>query len=141
MMTRLLLLALTVGSLFLPPFEAEAQTRILIDCPSGPPCEEQVLGHIDAVGTARLAWVATVALPANVCLQVTGSSDGTVVRSVIAPNGTVYRRNWYLEISPTPVAGWYTIQLDTPPPNREQIFNYTLTLQPTTACGVPAPGR
>jgi len=146
-MGRLVLLALLTAPFFLLSQKAEAQTRILISCPSGPPCSERVLGHIDAVGTARLPWVATVAVPANVCFQVhrdsAGSSDGPVIRSVIAPNGTVYRatESTAIQIN-TGVAGWYTVQLDTPPPNREQIFNYSFEfLQSPPPCFVGAPGR
>jgi len=135
-MRRAPLLAFVMGFFFLlAPVGAEAQTRILVDCPTGPPCEQVVLGHIDAVGTARLPWVATVPVPANVCFFVTTSSlDGPAIRSVIAPNGAVQRASdAILTVSPT-IAGWYTVQLDTPPPGREQLFNVNVGLVATSRC-------
>jgi hypothetical protein len=143
-LSRVLLLALLNAPFGLLPLKAEAQTRIFIDCSSGTPCEEEVLGHIDAVGTARLPWVAALAVPANVCLQIfRDSSDVAIASSVIAPNGPVYRSmsNSTVQISFTPIAGWYTIQLDTPPPNREQIFSFLFRLAPLSSCGTTTPGR
>ena len=122
---------------------ASAQTRVIIPCPSGVPCFIDVPGHIDAFGTARLPWVVSVATPSGVCLSVAkNTSDGPVIRSAIAPDGAVYRTldGTPIIVRPTK-AGWYTIQLDTPPPGREQIFNFRFQLSAAASCNTGTPPR
>jgi hypothetical protein len=143
-MRGLVFVALMLAAPLFASVEAEAQTRMEIDCASGPPCDQTVFGHIDAVGTARLPWVASVAVAANVCFYVLKlSSDGPAIQSVIAPNGTVYRAaaNAPARVNPTSMAGWYTVQFDTPPPNREQIFQVQLSQWLTSQCSSATPGR
>lgn len=140
-MFRSLLFALLVlpgGSLGATP--AAAQTRIFVSCPNGVPCTEVVHGHIDAVGTARLPWVVSLPVSAGVCLIARlESSDTDDIKTIIAPNGVVYRDTSRVEVSPT-VEGWYTIQIDTLPPGLEQIFEVELSLLATQNC-IPTPGR
>jgi hypothetical protein len=80
--------------------------------------------------------VVSVATPAGVCLEIFKStSDGPVLRSAIAPDGAVYRKpeGLRIEINPT-IAGWYTVQLDTPPPGQEQVFEFVFGLDSVTNC-------
>jgi hypothetical protein len=125
------------------PRDAAAQTRVYIPCPSGPPCSTDVYGHIDAYGTARLPWVVSVIAPAGVCLDafvISSDSGQYMLGSVIAPDGRVFRTtNSPLFVSPT-IAGWYTLQFDTPPPGREQIFDVRMYFFPPGGC-VSTPGR
>jgi hypothetical protein len=100
-----------------------------------------VAGHIDAVGPARLPWVATIAVPAGLCLYFTRqSADGLVIRTAIAPDGTVFRSSGPTLITPT-IAGWYTIQLDSAPPSLEQIFDFEFGFRASGDCNPGTPGR
>jgi hypothetical protein len=137
----LLALPLMIAALFVGS-PADAQSRIYIPCPSGAPCSVLVPGYIDAVGTARLPWVVQVAVPDGFCLWPSfGTHDAMPLRTVIAPNGIVYRRDnaVTLQVAPT-IAGWYTLHYDTLPPGREQIFQINLRLLPAADC-FPTPGR
>jgi hypothetical protein len=102
-----------------------------------------VTGHIDSYGTGRLPWVASVVAPAGVCLYVTGITADSplsgVLRTVIAPDGTVYRAKSAIGVTPT-IAGWYTIQLDTAPPGREQVFKFAIWFVAAGSCS-STPGR
>jgi hypothetical protein len=138
-------LALTLTTwLFLSPSHAAAQTRLFVPCPSGVPCETDVYGYIDAYGTARLPWVASVIAPAGVCLYpeiISGDNGASLLRSIIAPNGTVYRtKDIGIAVSPT-IAGWYTLQFDAVPPTKEQIFQVRIHELPAGNCPNPTPGK
>jgi hypothetical protein len=142
------LLTLLAAALF--SSAASAQSRVIVPCPNGVPCSASTSGHIDAFGPNRLPWVVSVAAPAGVCLSVRRiSTDADILRSVIAPNGAVYRvgnndphPNIY--VNPTPIAGWYTVQLDSAPPAIEQIFSFRVDLRPTSEAhcvSYATPGR
>src|SRR5262245_2404440 len=68
------------------------------------------------------------------------SLDGPVLRTVIAPNGTVYRSTGALAVNPVTLSGWYTVQIDTQSPGVEQIFTAELGLVASLDCG-STPGR
>jgi hypothetical protein len=144
----LFLLPVAVGALFAAS-PAAAQSRIYVPCPNGPPCSVNVPGYIDAVGTARLPWVISVAVPAGLCFRpMLSSADAGdaryVLRSVIAPNGIVYRNADAngIRIKDT-IAGWYTIQFDSKPPWREQLVGANLVFLPGNDpnCSTATPGR
>jgi hypothetical protein len=127
---------------------AGAEPRLTIPCGAGPPCGTTVSAHIDAVFLGvvgmRLPWTASVAVPANLCFVVaTGMSDAAVIKSVVAPNGLVYRNRGTgaLVIRRTPIAGWYSVVLDSPPPAREQIFSVGFTLFNSSQCATTTIGR
>jgi len=107
---------------------AAAQSRIYIPCPY------EIYGHIDTVGTARLPWVVALAVPADICLWVIRyNGDTDVIKTVIAPDGKVFRPTGFQVISPT-IAGWYTIQIDTPPPGGEQISEMSFQFSEASVC-------
>ena len=128
-MKRTLLFLLPLLTMLGSGSPAAAQSRLIIPC-SGFPCEERVNVHIDQFGTDRLPWLASVIVPGGVCFQVDTlvGSDSNVRISVIASHGTVWRGGNFVEFR-TPVTGWYTVQLDTYPPGREQIATLRLGLK------------
>jgi hypothetical protein len=128
-MRRTLLFLLPFLSMLCSGSPAAAQTRLFIPCPSGVPCQTLVYVHIDQFGTTRLPWLASVIAPAGVCfrLDTVIAHDANVRISVIAPRGTVYRGGNFVEFR-TAKNGWYTVQLDTYPPGREQIATLRLEL-------------
>jgi hypothetical protein len=132
----LLLCAILVAS------AVQAQTRIFVSCPTGVPCSTGIFGHIDAVGTARLAWIVQMPAPANQCLRLINvGSDASVLMTVIAPDGIVYRASDNLFVNPVLISGWYTVQLDTAPPGIEQIFELQLFLFDRSDCAGSTQGR
>jgi hypothetical protein len=134
-MRRTLLFLLPFLAMLCSASPAAAQTRLFIPCPSGVPCSTEVYAHIDRVSADRLPWVASVIAPSGVCFAaLSDSGDSTVRISVIAPNGTVYREGpigqpvYTVVAFRTPVNGWYTVQLDSFPPGREQIATLKLSM-------------
>jgi hypothetical protein len=82
--------------------------------------------------------VLSVAAPPDVCLSVTvvSADAGTLktIISIITPTGAVYRFAHAGAVAPTPILGWYTIQVDTAPPAREQLFEVSIGLEPLGPC-------
>ena len=125
------------------PLPVAAQSRLLIPCGNGPDCSTPIAGYVDAVGTARLPWIATVAADVGLCLNFSIShSDTDGMVTVIGPDGLVYRssfRPYSITVYPTK-AGFYTLIFDSLAPlASEQIF--TGQMQFFAGCTSGDPGQ
>jgi hypothetical protein len=131
--TFLAMVLITGAMLLASP--AMAQTRLYIPCPNGVPCGMTFPGHVDAYEGAPLPWIVSVAVPANVCFFVLiFTSDANTLVSVLRPDGIVHRGSDRASINSTPIAGWYTVQVDSQPPAVEQIFSIKLELGHAGSC-------
>jgi hypothetical protein len=95
-----------------------------------------ISGTTFGFGPSAMPWTAEVFAPANGCLRIAVTAQGTDLEAVVvAPNGTVYRDDDggpglfpLVKINPTPNNGWYTVSLNNFAGSAVSA-NFTATLQ------------